>query len=75
MTEAEAIQRANEIAEELNWPWDAAAVLVKSWRVWPLARVWQITSDVQRDNAVAMMRINDRTQKMVFGRVTYPAFK
>lgn len=71
MTQEQAKLRATELATKLNWPWDANALEVRSWRVWPFSRVWRIISRVPKDNAVAMMRINDRTRKMVFGRVRY----
>ena len=73
MTADEAQQRATEIAASLNWPWDAAALSVRSWRVWPFARVWRIESRVAKDGAITWMRLNDRSRAMVFGRVRYTA--
>jgi hypothetical protein len=71
MTADEVRRRATKIAQSLNWPWDAAALDVRSWRIWPFPHVWLVKSRVVRDRAIATMRINDRTQKMVSGRVRY----
>jgi hypothetical protein len=71
MMQDEVKRRATELATKLNWPWDVNALEVRSWRLWPFARVWSVKSRVAGDNAIAMMRINDRTRKMVFGRVRY----
>jgi hypothetical protein len=73
MTDKGARDRAAQIAEELNWPWDAAEVDVRSLRVWPFPRVWRVRSRVVVDGAgvTTFMRINDRDGEMRFGRVRY----
>lgn len=71
MTRDEARSRATEIAAGLNWPWDTATIQVRSWRVWPFARVWQVKSCVEQSNTIAFMRINDRSRAMISGRVTF----
>jgi small-conductance mechanosensitive channel len=71
MTRDEAQRLATQIAESLKWPWDPAAIHVRTWRLWPLPRVWQVRSHVSRDNAVATMQISDRSRKLIQGRVAY----
>jgi hypothetical protein len=73
MTADEAQARATEIAASLHWPWDAAALSVRSWRIWPFPRVWRVESRAAKDGAIVWMRLNDRSRAMVFGRVRYPA--
>jgi hypothetical protein len=73
MTADEAQRRATEIAASLNWPWDAAALSIRSWRVWPFARVWRVESRVANTGALVRMRLNDRIRAMTFGRVRYLA--
>jgi hypothetical protein len=73
MDHEEALIQATQIASSKNWPWDVTATTVRSWRIWPFPRVWEISSRVVASNYTSLMRINDRSRKMTFGRVIYHA--
>ena len=71
MTEQEALKFAGAEAARMNWPWDHRHVDVRTWRIWPLSRVWFLTSQVQAEGATVKLRINDRRRRVVWSRALY----
>lgn len=76
MTEADAIQRATEIAREHGFPWSPAHVVARRRRIWPFPAHWRIQCRVTSPhNATVDIGINDRDGRVTHSGVVYNAVR
>ncbi len=76
VTRDDAVHIAERFSARNNRPWDARYIRVRTWRLWPFARVWSIRSYVPSDGAINKVRLNGGNGKVLFSHIRYdPGFK